>query len=200
MSNGLKVGLLVVIAGALGFLGYSQFKKGSADIESRPATTESGVDGSTATAPGQNAPTKPGGATGKASMERSKTTISYDKTEHSFGTVKQGDSVECVFKITNTGNEPLIIEEAHGSCGCTVPDYPKDPIAAGQTRDIKVKFNSAGKKGSQTKTVTLTSNTDPITSVLTIKAEVDAPADQTGEKPKSGAAAKPGTVTKPSGH
>lgn len=183
MSNGLKVGLLIVIAGALGFLGYSQFKKGSNEIESHPAVINS-AEGAGITTPGQNPAVKPGSDTGKASQERAKTTITYDKTEHDFGKVKQGDQVECVFKVTNTGKEPLIIEEAHGSCGCTVPDYPKEPIPPGQTRDIKVKFSSAGKKGAQSKTVTITANTDPIQSVLTIKADVDAPED--GSAPAKG--------------
>ncbi|MFM7105325.1 MAG: DUF1573 domain-containing protein, partial [Flavobacteriales bacterium] len=92
--------------------------------------------------------------------------------------IKQGESVECVFKVTNTGNEPLIIEEAHGSCGCTVPDYPKDAIAAGETKDIKVKFNSAGKQGPNTKTVTITANTEPLQSVISIKADVQVPEEK----------------------
>ena len=177
MSNGLKVGLLVVIAGALGFLGYSQFKKGSGDIESRPAngTMEMTADGSAA-AEKKGLPGKGNDEAVKASEGRAKTSLKFDKMEHDFGTIKQGDVVECVFKISNTGNEPLIIEEAHGSCGCTVPDYPKEPIPAGQTRDIKVKFNSAGKKDKQQKTVTLTANTDPLQTVLTIMAFVNAPA------------------------
>ena len=179
MSNGLKVGLLIVIAGALGFLGYSQFKKGSNDIESHPAVADN-HEGASITTPEQNPAVKQGSETGKASQERPKTTITYDKVEHDFGKMKQGDQAECVFKITNTGKEPLIIEEAHGSCGCTVPDYPKEPIPPGQTRDIKVKFNSAGKKGAQSKTVTLTANTDPIQSVITIKADVDAPEGESG--------------------
>jgi hypothetical protein len=180
MSNGLKVGLLIVIAGALGFLGYSQFKKGKNDIETRPAETVSPVD-----QPGAAAqPVSKPASEPKMSESRTKTSIKFDKVEHNFGKMKQGDVVECAFKVTNTGSEPLIIEEAHGSCGCTVPDYPKEPIPAGQTRDIKVKFNSAGKKGNQSKTVTLTANSDPIQSVLTIKAEVEVP--EGGAKPAAG--------------
>jgi hypothetical protein len=180
MSNGLKVGLLIVIAGALGFLGYSQWKKGQGDIESRPVETVS-----TTTQPAAvGQPVSKPSSEPKASESRTKTSIKFDKVEHNFGKMKQGDVVECAFKITNTGNEPLIIEEAHGSCGCTVPDYPKEPIPAGQARDIKVKFNSAGKKGNQSKTVTLTANTEPIQTVLTIKAEVDAP--EGGAKPAAG--------------
>jgi Protein of unknown function (DUF1573) len=184
MSNGLKVGILVVIAGALGFLGYTQFKKSSNDIESRPAETAAMTpEPSAATgAAGDQANTEPG----QLSQSRAKTTVAFDKTEHDFGTIKQGDQVECVFKINNTGQEPLIIEEAHGSCGCTVPDYPKDPIPAGQSRDMKVKFNSTGKKGKQSKTVMITANTEPIQSVVTIHAMVDAPETDGKEKGKGG--------------
>ncbi len=185
MSNGLKVGLLIVIAGALGFLAYTQLSK-SDEIGSRPIEN---VDGTTSTANAANQPAgsqdgvrvAPNEDIGAASKSRAKTSLQYDRIEHDFGHIKQGESVECAFKITNTGNEPLIIEDAKGSCGCTVPDYPKEPIPPGQTRDIKVKFNSAGKSNQQQKNVTLTCNTDPLQSVLTIKAFVEAPAD--GDKP-----------------
>ncbi len=170
MSNGVKVGLLVVIAGALGFLGYSQFKKGSSnEITTRPAVE---ATGNNVAANAHNHGTEANANT--ASQNRTKTTIKFDKTLHDFGNIKQGDNVECVFKVTNTGNEPLVIESAQGSCGCTVPDYPKEPIAAGETRDIKVKFNSAGKKDKQSKTVTITANTDPLQSVLTVQSFVEA--------------------------
>lgn len=186
MSNGLKVGILVVVAGALGFLGYSQFKKGSNDIESRPAeTTTLSTDAASTTnadPTGELAKTE----NGKLSETRAKTTMTLDKKEHDFGTIKQGDQVECAFKVTNSGNQPLILEEAHGSCGCTVPDYPKDPIPAGESRDIKVKFNSTGKKGKQSKTVTITANTEPIQTIVTIHAMVDAPETEGKEKTKGG--------------
>jgi hypothetical protein len=76
------------------------------------------------------------------------------------------------FKFKNTGDKPLIISNAQGSCGCTVPDYPKEPVAPGASAEIKVKFNSKGKKGQETKFVTLTANTDPAETRLTIKANV----------------------------
>ena len=187
MSNGLKVGILIVVAGALGFLGYSQFKKGSNDIESRPAesTTLSGIENS-ASAGGVDANgTSIKSETGNLSETRSKTTMTLDKTEHEFGKIKQGDQVECTFKVTNTGKEPLILEDAKGSCGCTVPDYPQEPIPAGDSRDIKVKFNSTGKEGKQSKKVTITANTEPIQTVVTIHADVDAPKTDSKDKSKS---------------
>ena len=164
MSNGLKVGVLLVVAGFLGYVGYRALSNHEEEISSR--LVESAVNDTSAAEI-----TEPK----KASETRAKTSLKFDKTEHDFGKIKQGESVECVFKVTNTGNEPLIIEEAHGSCGCTVPDYPKDAIAAGETKDIKVKFNSAGKQGPNTKTVTITANTEPLQTVVSIKADVEVP-------------------------
>ena len=76
------------------------------------------------------------------------------------------------FKFKNTGSEPLVISDAKGSCGCTVPDWPREPIAPGASGEIKVEFDSKGKgseDGSkQTKKVTVTANTNPTQSYLTI--------------------------------
>lgn len=101
------------------------------------------------------------------------TTISFDKVEHDFGNIKEGDVVEHVFKFTNTGKEPLIIESAKGSCGCTVPEYPKEPLAPGKTGEMKVKFNSQAKVNKQRKTVTVIANTAPENTTLTIVADVE---------------------------
>ncbi len=90
-----------------------------------------------------------------------------------FGTIKQGDSPEFSFKFKNTGNEPMIISNAKGSCGCTVPKWPKEPIAPGAIGEINVKFNSKGKKGSQNKTVTLTANTTPPTTKLRVTGQIE---------------------------
>lgn len=90
-----------------------------------------------------------------------------------FGTIQQGDSPEFSFKFKNTGNEPMIISNAKGSCGCTVPKWPKEPIAPGATGEINVKFNSKGKKGSQNKTVTLTANTTPPTTKLRVTGQIE---------------------------
>ena len=100
------------------------------------------------------------------------TSIKFSETEWDFGTINEGDNVEHIFKFTNTGSQPLILENCKGSCGCTVPQCPKEPIAPGATGEIKVVFNSKGKTNMQTKKVTITANTEPIQSVLTIKANV----------------------------
>lgn len=99
--------------------------------------------------------------------------LSFDKNEHDFGTINEGDVVETAFLFTNTGNSDLTILNAQGSCGCTVPEYPKNtPIAPGKTGEIKVKFDSANKPGNQIKTVTLTTNTDRGREILRIKTMV----------------------------
>lgn len=97
--------------------------------------------------------------------------------EYSYGTIKQGESVTHNFEFTNSGKEPLVITSAHGSCGCTVPDWPKEPIKKGEKGVIKVTFNSAGKQGPQDKTVTINSNAKTNPAVLHIKGNVDKPAD-----------------------
>ena len=101
------------------------------------------------------------------------TTMVFDAYEHDFGTLDEGDAVTHVFAFTNTGNEPLLLSKCKGSCGCTVPQCPKEPIAPGASGEIEVKFNSKGKKNNQTKTVTINANTDPGQTILKIKAFVN---------------------------
>lgn len=176
MSNGVKIGLLVVIAGVLGLIAFKMYSSSNTDITSRSAT-EATEAAAAEQAKGKN----PAASTeGLSSQALAKTTIQFTETEHDFGKLKQGDEVEHKFKFTNTGSEPLVIENAKGSCGCTVPSYPKEPIAPGGTGEILVKFNSAGKSNQQQKTVTLTANTEPLQTILTIKAfvEVDGAAAQ----------------------
>lgn len=101
--------------------------------------------------------------------------FSFKEDTHNFGRVIEGEKVSFAFEFTNTGKSDLVIQTASASCGCTVADYPKNPIHPGGNGMIQVAFNSEGKKGIQTKTVTLMANTQPNTKVLTIKAEVYSP-------------------------
>ncbi len=98
--------------------------------------------------------------------------ISFSKTEHDFGNINEGDIVETIFSFKNTGKSELIITNARGSCGCTVPQWPKEPIPPGGSGEIKVKFNSNGKPNKQRKTVTLTTNTAQGKETVVIKAQV----------------------------
>jgi len=101
--------------------------------------------------------------------------MTFEKTEHDFGDIMQGEVVEYSFKFTNTGNADLIISGARTSCGCTVSDYPRDPVKPGQSAYVKVKFDSEGKSGKNYKTITLSTNCTPSEVVLTIKANVIVP-------------------------
>ncbi|MBQ4914375.1 DUF1573 domain-containing protein [Maribacter sp. MMG018] len=98
--------------------------------------------------------------------------MSFEKSEHDFGTIEQGTPQETAFKFTNTGNAPLIITDAKSSCGCTVPNPPKDPIAPGESSELIVKFNGSG-QNQVTKTITVTANTEKGSEVLRIKAFVN---------------------------
>ena len=97
------------------------------------------------------------------------------ETSYNFGEIQQGESVTHDFILKNTGDADLIISAAKGSCGCTVPKWPKNPIAKGEEAAIKVTFNSAGRSGKQNKTVTLVTNAIPNTKVLTINGNVIVP-------------------------
>lgn len=101
--------------------------------------------------------------------------ITFEEEEHDFGTIQQGDKVAHDFKFKNTGEADLMITSARGSCGCTVPEYPKTPIKAGESGNIKVSFNSAGKHGETSKTVTLLCNTKEGNKIIKIKANIEVP-------------------------
>ena len=107
-----------------------------------------------------------------AEIKSAVASISLDKKEFDFGTVNEGDIVETVFKVTNSGKTDLVITDATGSCGCTVPVWPKAPIKPGETGEVGVKFNTSGKPNRQMKTVTLTTNTESGREVLTLRGSV----------------------------
>ena len=100
-----------------------------------------------------------------------KTTINWADESHDFGQIAQNEPVTHIFTLTNSGNEPLIIESVKPACGCTVADYSKEPIAPGKTGEVKAEFN-AKKVGKFTKTLTVTANTEPRVQRLTFKGEV----------------------------
>jgi uncharacterized protein (DUF58 family) len=83
--------------------------------------------------------------------------IEFDKEVHDYGNIKYGANGQCTFEFKNTGNAPLIISKATGSCGCTVPSWPKEPIAPGAKGEISVKYDTK-RPGPITKSVTITSN------------------------------------------
>lgn len=98
--------------------------------------------------------------------------IVFESEFHDFGEITEGMVVKHTFTFTNEGEGPLVISNAQGSCGCTVPDWPRQPIAPGESADINVSFNSTGRSGKQDKRVTLTTNAVPQTKVLNITSMV----------------------------
>ena len=98
--------------------------------------------------------------------------IAFDKTEFDFGTITEGDLVEGSFKVTNSGKTDLVITNAKATCGCTVPDWPKEAIKPGESADLKFTFNSNGRTGKQSKSITLQTNTEKVTETLRIKGTV----------------------------
>ena len=101
-----------------------------------------------------------------------KTSIKFAAHEHDFGTIEQDSEHHYAFAFTNTGAEPLIIESAHGSCACVVPNYPKVPIAPGGTGVVEVVYRPGKQENQQVKTVTVRANTSPLEITLRVKAIV----------------------------
>jgi len=186
MKDTIKIALLAVIAGTLIIQTLTE-RTGSASSPatssvavSSPAQATTGAtladkktfDPLTPPAPGANLPP----------VEGPTTSISFPVMQHSFGKVKQNSENSYVFKFTNSGKEPLMISNAQGSCGCTVPEYPKAPIVPGQSSEIKVVYKPGMQQGNQSKTVTVTANTNPPQTILQISADVQVdPNAQPGE-------------------
>lgn len=115
----------------------------------------------------------PNTATGKQSGK--KTAITFDKMSHDFGQVIEGEVVSYHFKFENTGKSDLIIANVSSSCGCTVTDYPEEPIKPGKEGTLEVTFDSNRRSGFQNKKITVLTNAQPSETVLSIKAKVIRP-------------------------
>ncbi|HAA15643.1 MAG TPA: DUF1573 domain-containing protein [Cytophagales bacterium] len=164
--------LAFAVIGALSSCGDAALERKMENLERRVAQLENN-GGSTTAAPqpiANQAPAVPDGPL---------PTFNFEETSFDFGTIQEGTKAVHVFKFTNEGEAPLIISEAQGSCGCTVPSYPKEPIPVGATGEIRVEFNSQGRTGNQQKFVSLTANTNPSITRLSIKAQVDPAAGAT---------------------
>ena len=98
--------------------------------------------------------------------------MSFETTEIDYGTIAQNSDPLRIFKFTNEGSEPLVIKAAKGSCGCTVPNYPKQPVLPGESANIEVRYDTK-RVGPFQKTVTLTTNEEDATHVLRIKGKVE---------------------------
>lgn len=120
----------------------------------------------------------PATASGKPAEPGSAPIMTFNEEKHDFGKITQGEKVSYSFFFKNTGGSDLVISSAQGSCGCTVPSYPHTAIKAGAESKIDVVFNSEGKSGLVQKTVTLVTNCNPSTKVLTITSTVIVPEEE----------------------
>jgi hypothetical protein len=121
-----------------------------------------------------------GSAAAKVKDNPNAAEMTFTSEFHDYGTIKQGDNGTCEFKFKNTGKEPLIISNARGSCGCTVPTWPKEPIIKGETSAIQVHYDTK-RIGAFTKTVTIESNAKTSPKVITIKGVVEASEDASNQ-------------------
>lgn len=118
------------------------------------------------------APKAPGATLETPAENLPLTTIQFEKTEHDFGKITQEAPVTIRYKFKNTGSNPLKISNARGSCGCTTPNWSKEPIAPGGEGFVEAQFNPKGRPGMNHKTVTVTCNSEAKTHTLSFKAEV----------------------------
>ncbi len=112
------------------------------------------------------------GNTGTTVVSADAPLIVFERDIFDFGKIKQGEKVNHEFKFKNTGKSPLIISNATATCGCTVPEVPKEPILPGKEGVIKVIFNSEGKEGMQDKVITVSSNANPATTSVHLVGDV----------------------------
>ena len=99
--------------------------------------------------------------------------IKWNVKSHDFGTIKMGPAAEVTFKFKNNTNAPVVITDAHPSCGCTtMKDWPNEPIAPGESGQISIEFNSTGNSGKIDKTITVATNAEPNNIVLHLIGDV----------------------------
>lgn len=161
--------LMIVLMLAAVFVGCRDraAEKRIAELESRLVQLE-GNNGTAATPAASPAAT----TAAEEKPEGPLPAFAFTTVDHDFGTIKEGEKVEYTYKFTNTGEAPLIIQNAQPSCGCTVPDWTKEPIPVGGTGFVKAQFDSNGKPNIQNKTITVTANTWPKVTTLRFKAMV----------------------------
>jgi len=160
-----KVLVLLLLLGGLNACTNKKLENNIKSLEKRVAALEgkSGISPVASTTPS---------VTTESGSDTEFPVMSFESTEYDFGSVSEGEIVDYTFKFTNTGNFPLIINKATATCGCTVPDWPKDPIKPGDKGEIKVKFNSKNRSNLQTKYVNINANTKPEVTRLKITGNV----------------------------
>lgn len=158
----LSLGMLVLAAGAVS----AQDKKGATTAK---AETKSANVNATLVKDGKATPIPP--AAGTKSGAATADNMSFKTDAHDFGTLPEGPAADYEFVFTNTGKEPLVIDRVQASCGCTTPSYSKEPVLPGKTGTIKASYNTQGRPGPFTKSITAFTNQG--TKVMTIKGTVE---------------------------
>lgn len=160
-----NVALVIVAIASLTSCGDKDAEKKIAALEARLSELE-GKKSPTAAPAVQTQPVE------EAKPDGPVAALQFEKVEHDFGTIAEGQKVSYTYKFKNTGDAPLIIQSAQPSCGCTVPEWSKDPIPVGGEGYVKAEFDSKGKPNAQNKTITVTANTYPKQTTLRFKAMV----------------------------
>lgn len=171
----IRVLMIIAIAALFSSCKDRDAEKKIAALESRLAELE----GKKTVGPSSAAPTPATQPVKEEKPEGPLPKFEFETVDHDFGTIAEGEVVEYTYKFKNTGDAPLIIQAAQGSCGCTASDWTKTPVPVGGTGYVKAKFDSNGKPNIQNKTVTVTANTWPKQSVLRFKAMVTPKTDAT---------------------
>lgn len=175
-TKNIVIGVLALVIALLGLKVSGVFGGDDASLRDKARQSLAPTTSQT-TPPAASTPAAPAAPAGPS------TVVEFAESEFDFGTVEMGEKVEHIYKFKNTGDEPLTISNAKGSCGCTVPQWPKEPIAPGEEGEILVSFDTKNKPNKQTKTVTITANTEPAQTFLKITGFVE------GELPKPAAPA-----------
>jgi len=147
----MKYNFLILFILTISFIGCKKNNNISSDIVNNPASIENNK------------------------KSASNAIIKFETTEHDFGDIMEGEKVSYSFKFNNVGKNDLVITSVSTTCGCTVTDFPKDPLKPGESGTIEVTFNSSGRSGKQVKVITVATNANPSMSQLTIKANVRKP-------------------------
>ena len=179
MKDKILIGAVVVIGLLTVFNTYSIVSNDSGGSSSKSKVAANRFENGKETTPAKNVnenQAKPNfdpiNEQEKSKPSGPKTSIKFAKMEHDFGNIAQGSTNEYIFKFTNTGKEPLIISNAKGSCGCTVPKWPKEPVAPGASAEIQIVYKPGQQKNQQTKSITVTANTEPDDTILKVSANV----------------------------
>ncbi|MCI1754094.1 MAG: DUF1573 domain-containing protein [Flavobacteriales bacterium] len=172
MKDNIKIALLAIIAAGVVFMAIGQRNAPNGIQTFAPVAAKPAAPAIPPPSKSTFDPLTPPVQAEPAPYDGPTTTIGYKVDKHDFGKVMQDSENAYTFKFTNTGKEPLVITNAVGSCGCTVPDYPKHPIAPGASSEINVVYKPGKQEGQQMKTITITANTVPSQTVLNISADV----------------------------